>query len=268
VIMRKLVIGILGLLMTIGVQADEEKRIGISLADTRYFPGDWSLTPEEIYLAIKHSTYKEKFRILEFGAGESTIQLAKLLKEKQIPYEYHVFENDPEYIKPIDRVTYHYYFLPPIPFCQCNEWRQVVAGYELPLLPVFDLIIVDGPHGVARAEWYSKFKIYTRPGTIILIDDFHHYAEFGQELDGNFAYETIVEYNHCPSWKIVNEGTDPLPGWEVVKTFKIVKVLDGNQRPKAKHLHTKSRPQKTQRLQGREQRKTLTRAKRHSPAKK
>jgi predicted O-methyltransferase YrrM len=243
-VMGKIVIGILGLLMTTGLRADETNKIDIALTDTRYFPGDWSLTPEEIYLAIKHSTYKDCFKILEFGAGESTIQLAKLLREKGIPYEYHVFENDPEYIKNIDRVTYHYYFLPSLPFHRCNEWRQSVAGYELPLLPVFDLIIVDGPHGVARAEWYSKIKIYTRPGTVILVDDFHHYSEFGQELDRSFSYETIIEYNQSPNWKIINDGTDPLPDRHVNKTFKIVKVIDGDERPMAKRLCTKSHQRK------------------------
>src|SRR5690349_2610845 len=80
--------------------------IDITLQDTRYFPGDWSLTPEEVYLALKHCTYEKTFKILEFGAGEGTVQLARLLTEKNIPFEYHVFENDPAYLKPIDHVTY------------------------------------------------------------------------------------------------------------------------------------------------------------------
>lgn len=234
--MGKIIVGIFGLLMTVGLQATERNTINITLADARFFPGDWSLTPEEIYLAIINATYDEKFKILEFGAGESTIQLAKLLREKNVPYEYHVFENDPEYIKPIGSVSYHLYSLPPLPFHRTNEWKPYVAEYKLPYLPVFDFVIVDGPHGVARAEWYSKFKTYTRPGTIILIDDFHHYSAFGQELDKNFYYETIIEYNKNPNWKIVNEGTTPWLGATVGKTFKIVRVLDTELRPKGKYI--------------------------------
>jgi hypothetical protein len=160
--------------------------------------------------------------VLEFGAGESTFQLTKLLTKKNVPFEYHVFENDPLYIKYIDHVTYHYYFLPNVP-CPFSEWANIVDQYTMPELPVFDLVIVDGPHGVARAQWYSKFKKYVKPGTVILIDDFHHYNEFGNALDKNFKYTTVIEYNQCPSWKIINTGLEHL-NTQANKTFKIVKV--------------------------------------------
>lgn len=217
------ILALMALTTPLYLVADHNK-IDISLEDAKYFPGNFSLTPEEIYLALKHCSYREKFTILEFGAGESTVQLSKLLTQKHIPFEYHVFENDPLYIKNIGDVHYHYYFLPSIPFHRCSEWNDVVARYTLPDLPNFDLVIVDGPHGVARSQWYSKFKKYTKPGTIILIDDFQHFKEFGEALDKNFTYSTVIEYNQCPSWKIANEGMEHLT-YYVNKTFKIVKVI-------------------------------------------
>ena len=198
--------------------------IDIKLEETMFFPGNMSLEPEEAYLALKHCSFDKTIKILEFGAGESTNQFAKILTEKQIPFEYHVFENDPSYIKTIENVTFHYYELPKIPFKRSSEWNVHVAKYILPDLPIFDLIIVDGPHGVGRAQWHQKFKKYTRPGTILLIDDFHHFKEFEQALDKNFEYETIIEYNQNPKWKIINIGIDPTPNYFINKTFKIVKV--------------------------------------------
>jgi hypothetical protein len=206
-------------------QNDENKHIDVVLEDTQYFPGKVSLVPEEIYLALKHCAYLEKIKILEFGAGESTVQLTKLLEKKNIPFEYHVFENDKDYIQNVKGVAYHYYYLPGKDIEDAYQWNDYVAQYDLPQLPVFDLIIVDGPHGVSRALWYEKFKKYTKPGTVILIDDFHHFKEFGQALDANYEYLTIVEYNQCPTWKIVNEGLDPLSNYSINKTFKVVKVI-------------------------------------------
>lgn len=200
------------------------QQIQVALNEVQSFPGGWSLVPEEVYLALKHCRYEKKIKILEFGAGESTIQLTQLLTRKGIPFEYHVFENDSAYIKKIEHVTNHLYFLPTLPFHRSNEWKDDVAKYNLPELPTFDLIIVDGPHGVARAQWYSKFKKYTKPGTVILIDDFHHYEEFGLALDKNYKYTTIIEYNQTPTWKIINDGLEPISNHTINKTFKIVKI--------------------------------------------
>jgi hypothetical protein len=200
-------------------------KIEIKLSETKNFSGGFSLAPEEAYIALKHATYRDKFRILEFGSGESTILFTKILKEKNISFEYHVFENDPNYIYEIENVIYHHYDLPNFPFSRCNEWSFYVEKYELPNLPVFDLVIVDGPHGVGRAKWYEKFKKYTKPKTVILIDDFHHYIEFKNSLDENFLYDTIIEYNQNPSWKIINSGIDPIvSNQNINKSFKIVKI--------------------------------------------
>ena len=205
------------------------QQIEICLNDAQQFPGNWSLAPEEVFCALKYCTYENKLRILEFGAGESTVQLTRLLTKKGIPFEYHVFENDPDYVTHIENVTYHLYDLPSLPFHRCNEWKDVVSRYDLPQLPVFDLIIVDGPHGIARAQWYAKFKKYTKPGTVILIDDFHHFREFGMALDENYKYLTIVEYNQSPHWKIIDDGLEKI-NHMVGKTFNIIKIIEYTER--------------------------------------
>lgn len=189
------------------------QQIDLSREDTKNFPGGWSLVPEEGYLALKHCTFDETFKILEFGSGRGTELLAQLLKEKGIPFEYHTIEHDASFEKEIDGVYFYLYDTPP---------KQVSLPYDF---PKFDLVIVDGPHGVCRADWYEKFQPYTRSGTVILVDDFHHYTEFGKALDTNFSYQTVIEFNEDYRWKQVNEGLEPSPLPSQGHTFKIVIVL-------------------------------------------
>lgn len=204
------------------LNADDLQHFNVHLDDCQSFPSNFSLAPEEVYYALKYATYKDTFNVLEFGAGEGTIRLVELLQKQKVPYDYHTFENALEYVFTLPNVTFHYYQLPPVD--NLYKWRPVIQSLEMPELPIADLVIVDGPHGVSRADWYAKFKHLTRPGTVIIIDDFHHYSEFGKELDKNFDYETIVEYHHNGSHHLVNDGLDPID-WIVHKCFKIVRVI-------------------------------------------
>lgn len=202
-------------------------KIELTREDASHFPGWVSLAPEEIFLALKHCQFTDTLNIIEFGAGQGTTLLAELLRSKKVPFEYHTFENDFDYIQNIEGVTYHHYPLPDLPWGEpMRAWTKDIDALEMPQLPTADLIIVDGPHGVARAAWYPKFKPFTKPGTILLIDDFHHLFEFGEALDANFNYETIIEYNTDPNWILINDGLDPSPNPDVGKTFKIVRILD------------------------------------------
>ena len=202
------------------LNANNYQSINLFLEDCEKFPGSFSLAPMEVYLALKHATYEDKFNVLEFGAGQGTIRLVELLNNKGIDFTYNSFENSPEYLLKIPNVTFHYYNLPWCEWGTMEKWRPYVQAVQMIKLPTADLVIVDGPHGVSRADWYPKFKEFTREGTIILIDDFHHYREFGQALNENFVYETILEYHY----NYVNEGLEHIDG-DVGKCFKIVKVL-------------------------------------------
>jgi hypothetical protein len=204
--------------------AGELQSFDVGLEDCQAFPSNMSLAPEEIYYSLKYATYKDNFKILEFGAGEGTVRLVELLQRHKVQYEYHTFENSPNFIFDLPYVIFYYYPLPGVEWHKLYEWRPIIQSLEMPDLPTVDLVIVDGPHGVSRADWYAKFKHLTRPGTILLIDDFHHYAEFGEELDKNFIYETIIEYNHTGSVPLVNKGLESIDG-VVHKCFKIVRVI-------------------------------------------
>lgn len=193
----------------------------INLEDVKDLPGNWSLAPEEAFLALKYCEYEDVMKVLEFGAGASTTELTKLFNLKNITYDYHVFEHNPNFFKAINNVFFYFYNLPPLEYGALSPFIRAV---EMPELPIFDLVIVDGPHGVARSEWYAKFKKYTRQGTVILVDDFHHYNEFGVELDKHFVYTTIIEYNQSYTWKIINEGLETIDDKVVHKCFKIVIV--------------------------------------------
>jgi len=201
-----------------------QQSIKVLLEETQSFPGVWSLLPEEVYIALKYTKYDAVLNVLEFGSGTSTTELSKLFIKKNVPYEYHVFENDINYVQEIEKVFFYLYDLPPSTTCDYSTWINPISCIELPSMPCFDLVIVDGPHGIARAQWYSKFKKYTRQGTIILVDDFHHYSDFGLELDRNFKYTTIIEYNQNPAYPIVNKGLESINNRILNKTFKIVIV--------------------------------------------
>jgi hypothetical protein len=206
------------------LSASDLSLFNVGLEECQDFPSDFSLAPEEIYYSLKYATYKDTFQILEFGAGEGTVRLVELLQKQNIPYEYNTFENCLNFILNLPNVTFHYYPLPDVEWHHLDQWRPFVQSVEMPDLPIADLVIVDGPHGRSRADWYTKFKHLTRPGTIILIDDFHHYEEFGDELDKNFVYETIIEYNRTGIGASVNDGLESVDGI-VHKCFKIVRVL-------------------------------------------
>ncbi len=203
-------------------RAESWERVEVPLEQLRAFPGNWSLAPEEIYYALKHCTYKEKLRILEFGAGAGTKALVDVLKAHHIPFEYHSFENDPAYIQELAGVQFHPYSLTPVAWSKVKEWVPEVKRVDLGLLPVFDLILIDGPHGVSRAEWYAKFKPFTRPGTVLLIDDYHHYVEFEEALNANYTYDTVILYNQSAPWPVVNEGLERASNLSIGKTFKVV----------------------------------------------
>jgi len=203
-----------------------ENSIPLDFSDVEGFPGNWSLCPESIYLSLKHVRYRDKLRILEFGAGEGTRQLVHLLSKKNIPFEYHTFENDFRFLYNLDKVVTHYYYLPDVKINQSYIWDPLLKNYTLSDLPEFDLIIIDGPHGLARRRWYEKFKKFSKKDTIILIDDFHHFKEFGEELDRNFHYSTINEFNLNPTWPLINQGLEIMNPPYPTKTFKIVKVIN------------------------------------------
>lgn len=193
------------------------------LEDVSKFPGGWSLSPYSIYLALKYTTVENnKINILEFGSGEGTKNLVEVLKNKSIKFEYVSVEHDTNYAKS-QEVEYVMYNIPH------NYKPSDIEAINLNIDKIFDLVIIDGPHGVGRAKWYKKILNNIKNGTIILIDDFHHYQEFEDELNKVFTYETINVFNIDKRFtkEIVNEGIELVnvgSDLHKYKTHKVVRV--------------------------------------------
>lgn len=194
----------------------------ITLNDFAKFNGGWSLSPYTIYLAMKHVNFKNKINILEFGSGEGTKNLVDFLQSKNINFDYLSIEHDKNYAKN----EFVKYFLYDLNYSYSPEDIEKV---DLTLEGIYDLVIVDGPHGVGRSKWYEKIKNHVKSGSIILIDDFHHYTEFETELNKVFEYDTINVFNIDERFtnNIVNEGIDIVDinsPYHYRKTHKVIKI--------------------------------------------
>lgn len=153
-------------------------RIKITAKDAYLFPGGWSLKPDEMYLALRSVTYQKQFNLLEFGAGAGTGAMVTLLKKLKIPYRYVSYENNTAYVcadKTVETVF----------------WKD----FPTVLVPgIFDLIIIDGPQGKIRCDWYPLLKGHTRSGTILVVDDYRHFPQFETVLNANMSHTIIKEF--------------------------------------------------------------------------
>ena len=194
-----------------------------TLEEFSKFSGGWSLSPYSIYLAMKHvNLIDNKINILEFGSGDGTKKLVEFLKSKSIDFDYVSVEHDKHYAESPE-VEYILYKIP-------YDYTPIhIDSVELNLNKTFDLVIIDGPHGVGRANWYKKIQKNVKNNTIILIDDFHHYKEFEDELNRVFEYDTISVFNIDKRFtnQIVNEGielVDVNSSLHGNKTHKVIKI--------------------------------------------
>lgn len=72
-----------------------------------------------------------------------------------------------------------------------------------------DAIVLDGPHGNGRSICFPLFYNHIREGTIVLLDDYHHYP-FLEDLDRLFEYEIFERRRQAVSGK----------GWIVLEIIK------------------------------------------------
>jgi hypothetical protein len=164
--------------------------------DIPTFQGGWSYTQKEMTELFNHITYHKNYSILEFGSGDSTIKLYDHFIKHVETLSLYSYESNIEFLKSHAGIQ----------FIQYDE--SDIASVTIPNIN-FDLILVDGPNGGKRSLWYSKIRENVKQGTIMLIDDFNHYASFSEELDKNFEYELLSFSNEPPiaygehSWKIV-----------------------------------------------------------------
>jgi predicted O-methyltransferase YrrM len=162
------------------------------------FLGGFSYTQKEMNELFKFIEYKDKYSILEFGGGDSTLTLLNHFKKYTKNLLYTVYESNIHYVAAFNHSD--------INIVLYNEYDMALVEidkYE------YDLILIDGPNGDKRSLWYSKIKNNIKNGTILLVDDFNHYKSFSDELDKNFIYE-LLSFSDEPfvvngehSWKIV-----------------------------------------------------------------
>jgi len=164
--------------------------------DIPQFEGGWSYTQKEMNELFKHIVYTPTYAILEFGSGASTFTLYDHFKKHVETLLFDSYESNTKYYtkhKDINMILYD----------ENNIANTPIRDIQ------YDLILVDGPNGDKRSQWYSKIRSNVKPGTILLVDDFNHFPCFSEELDRNFNYELLSYSNEPPgawcehSWKIV-----------------------------------------------------------------
>lgn len=169
----------------------------ITEKDCENFPGRWSLNPEQVYTALSHVTYRRVLKILEFGSGKGTYVMARMLNRKGIRFKYVTYENDERFV--CDHPKVQTVFWTDFP-------KKLVKG-------IYDLVIIDGPAGLTRTQWYPLLRSHVRQGTILLIDDFRHFKQFLKVLKRNFRY------------RLIHEVAEPkVPGRAQV-TWRVVQVV-------------------------------------------
>jgi len=210
--------------------------INLNLDLCKLFTGGVSLSEASVRIALESSNKNIETPVfLEIGGGMSTKIFNDILRTNYKSYIFNCIENNKEYC---------YYDLPNVNYINYDLPRKFVDNHkdkdvfnyidkvDLTHLPKADFISIDGPDGIARARWYSKLGPVVKSGTIILIDDYDHYTEFGTELNRNLGYSIITEF--CNDSRFLppdaihakNFGSRPIQNDDkhYNKTFKIVEV--------------------------------------------
>jgi hypothetical protein len=154
----------------------------------------------ELFKYIDLDKTYENYNILEFGAGDSSKKIHSLFEKIVKNLNYYIVECNEAYL-PANKEAFNVILY--------DEKKVETVELSIHNDIKFDLILVDGPNGENRKHWYNKFKKFVKIGSIILVDDFNHYASFGEELNNNYEYE-LLSHSDIPfvaygehSWKIV-----------------------------------------------------------------
>lgn len=174
------------------------------------------------------------YHFCEFGGGQSTMFWSVL--SKYIDLTVTSYEHDPDWAQYlIGHINNKNIVINSCELMQINEesrikmfhnptqslniWKQAsksidVGQYKNPILsngfynimndqmPVkrIDAIILDGPHGNGRSMCFPLFYDYIESGTLILLDDYHHYP-FLEDLKALFNFRILEERRYAYSNK-------------------------------------------------------------------
>lgn len=158
--------------------------------------GGWSYCDQQIVEITPFLEKDKSIKILELGSGDSTVKLYDYYNTLYEGVVFHTFENNRKYLCNHEDIQSHLY--------------DSVQNCDLPE-EVFDLVLVDGPFGESRKDWYSKLGKVSKVGTVIHIDDVYHFDSFLEELDRYFEYETLFDF-----------GRGQHNCWRTVKVTKIL----------------------------------------------
>lgn len=140
--------------------------------------GGFAYSPEQIEELEPWLLKGDSIRVLELGAGDSSVKLCEGLKSKYKNVKYVCYETSEQWAPKHDNIEVRLH---------TNEQLKAHApAVQLGEDEIYDFILVDGPTGVIRWQWYALIKDHAAPGAIIHIDDYSHYAEFEQALRDNF----------------------------------------------------------------------------------
>lgn len=195
--------------------------------------GGWALCDDALLAAANCLSQVEKPRILEFGAGVSTVFFDHLLEGTA---DIDTFEHQPDFAKIVERkitrrgnVTLHLQclnkgdenlfnqlFESTDPKCFWNthasklhpdeyaNTRVPLAFYEMPTLEgKYDLLILDGPNGSGRSIAFPLTQELVRAGSYILIDDVTHYP-FLSDCARLWSFDIVAgNINQNEQWIII-----------------------------------------------------------------
>ena len=206
---------------------------------------DFSLAESSVRAFLFHLLMQNKtsYHICEFGGGQSTIFWNIL--SNYIGVKVTTYEHDPNWAKflhnqiknpnikinscelmQIDEISRGNIFADPKGSKQIwtiKRSKVSTEQFEDPFLingfynvennqfpeHKIDAIILDGPHGNGRSMAFPLFYDYIEEGTLILLDDYHHYP-FLDDLNKLFEYQILEKRNYVHSNK----------GWVVLSILK------------------------------------------------
>lgn len=196
--------------------------------------GNFALTEHSVraFLQTLLSLSQTRYSILELGSGQSTLFLRELIRTG-LDIAVTSYEHDKSWsdfvrdavrgcdsiqivecdLRDVDDPIWEKIFSCPRMASELwNQYSRPVgkeasrdtrmhnAFYAIPknALPHgshHDGMIVDGPHGNGRSLSFPLLRNYIRPGTIVLMDDYHHYP-FLKDMARIFDYEILESHKH------------------------------------------------------------------------
>ncbi len=196
----------------------------------------FALTESSIRCFLYYFLQREQiaYHICEFGGGQSTIFLSILSKYMNLTVT--TYEHDPEWAQYlIENINNKNIVINTCKLMQINEdnrkemffnpnqsrniWKNncnsiEIEQYKNPILingfydigndqmpyQNIDAIILDGPHGNGRSMCFPLLYDYIGNGTLILLDDYHHYP-FLEDLNTLFDFRILEERRYTYSNK-------------------------------------------------------------------